>query len=190
MRLAGVAVALLVAGLASHSLADGEPPQGITYATLVRVDGVGPIKIGMSVKEAEAAVGDKMVVSSLFNEPSCSTYYLEASPRGLRFMTSDGIIVRIDVFGFKRPELGFVAFKTPEGVGLGTLEADVLAAYKDAKVVVKPHFYTYPDNHYIIVTMSDPAQQDLRILFETSNGKISTYRVGRLPEVEYVEGCA
>ena len=42
-------------------------------------------------------------------------------------------------------------------------------------------------NHYL--KPSDPALP-YRLVFETDGERVTRYRAGRLPEVEWVEGCA
>ena len=52
-------------------------------------------------------------------------------------------------------------------------------------VATTPHKYV-AGGHYLTVTGSDPAN---RIVFETDGSKVTTFRSGRTPEVENVEGC-
>jgi hypothetical protein len=50
-------------------------------------------------------------------------------------------------------------------------------------VVESPHKYT--DGHYLTLA-PDGAH---RLVFETDGGHVTRYRGGRMPEVEWVEGC-
>lgn len=34
------------------------------------------------------------------------------------------------------------------------------------------------------------ADQNYRVIFETHEGKVTAYRAGQLPEVNYIEGCS
>jgi hypothetical protein len=53
---------------------------------------------------------------------------------------------------------------------------------------VQPHEYV-PGGNYLRVT--DPAIADGAIVFETDEaGRVTRWRVGRAPQVDYVEGCA
>ena len=45
--------------------------------------------------------------------------------------------------------------------------------------------------HYLTFVPDDPADADLRLIFETdASSKVTQFRAGRLPEVAYVEGCS
>lgn len=43
---------------------------------------------------------------------------------------------------------------------------------------------------YLIATPAASADAGFRIVFETDGASVLKYRAGRLPEVEWVEGCA
>jgi hypothetical protein len=72
---------------------------------------------------------------------------------------------------------------TESGIDVGATEARVREAY-GSRLSTSPHKYV--DGHYLTIT-TDPAH---RIIFETDGERVTRYRVGRLPEVEWVEGCA
>jgi hypothetical protein len=40
------------------------------------------------------------------------------------------------------------------------------------------------------VTPSAAADKQFRIVFETARGRVTRYRAGLMPSVEYVEGCS
>jgi hypothetical protein len=75
---------------------------------------------------------------------------------------------------------------TAEGIRVGASEADVMAAY-GSRVAVQPHKYTGPRGHYLIV--GDPADTTRRLVFETDGSRVTTFRAGRRPAVDFVEGC-
>ena len=77
--------------------------------------------------------------------------------------------------------------KTAEGAGIGDAESDVVTLYQ-GRVEVQPHKYTGPQGHYVVVT--PPGDSLHRIIFETDGQKVLRYRAGRVPAVQYVEGCA
>jgi hypothetical protein len=54
---------------------------------------------------------------------------------------------------------------------------------------VLPHKYT--DGHYLIVPLGTGPDSLSRLVFETDEkGRVSTFRAGLYPQVEWVEGCA
>ncbi len=94
-------------------------------------------------------------------------------------MTESDTLVRIDVRDSTAA--------TREGARVGDSEARIKSLYGSA-VRVEPHKYTGPMGHYLIVT---PAGDTTRlIVFETDGQRVTTFRVGKRPQVEYVEGCS
>ena len=167
----------------------------------ITFSGIGPVQVGMTLAEAEAAAGIDLVLTSYSDvtgqEGSCVYARSEEGPPELAFMMIDDRIARVDINAFAYQDLGGEVpivdvadesqIKTPEGIGLGTVESEVIAAYPDAEVT--PHEYT--DGNY--VTITDPNQPDHRIVFETAvnqGNRVMHIRSGRLPEVGWIEGCS
>lgn len=93
-------------------------------------------------------------------------------------MIVDGRVVRIEV------KDSLVA--TDRGARVGDGEARIDSLYR-GMVTVEPHKYT--DGHYLVVTPA-AADSGLRLIFETDGSRVTEFRVGRLPEVAWVEGCS
>ena len=127
----------------------------------------------MSRAEAEAALA--MTFESTSDASECIQMSSPGAPEGVVFMQIDGRIVRVDV---TRPGV-----LTEAGVGLAATETQVSAAY-DGRVTTSSHKYT--DGHYLTI----PADAGHRIVVETDGERVTRYRIGRLPEVEWVEGCS
>ena len=88
----------------------------VTTATPVRVDGVGPIKVGMTVADAEKAAGTKITVHN--NEDlqgECVIADVAGWPKDVSVMLIKGTIARFDV------QQGVM--KTAEGAGIGSSES-------------------------------------------------------------------
>ena len=51
-----------------------------------------------------------------------------------------------------------------------------------------PHKYL-PGGEYLTVRSASPADSLRRMVFETENGRVTHFRAGRVPEVEWVERC-
>lgn len=169
---AALTVALVVA-----ACSNGGGP--VTTATPVRIDGVGPLKVGMTVADAEKAAGAKFTVQN--NEDlqgECVIADIAGWPKDVSIMLIKGAIARFDV------QQGVM--KTAEGAGLGSTEDEVKKLYANAKVDVLPHKYT--DGHYLEITMLGVS--GMQYVFETDGSKVTAFRSGRVPEVGFIEGCS
>ena len=76
---------------------------------------------------------------------------------------------------------------TGEGAKIGD-SADRLRDLYPGQVTASPHKYTA--GQYLTIVPPSPADSEFRLVFETENGRVTQYRSGRLPSVEYVEGCS
>lgn len=137
-------------------------------------DGIGPVKIGMTVEEVRSMIGP--IEDDNTKDQSCYFITPLRGPRGITFMIIDNRVARVDVIE-NSPIL------TDRGIGIGVSEAQIKKAYGE-NVEIGPHFYT--DGHYVRV--SAPESKRL-MLFETENGLIDTYRAGESYAVNFVEGC-
>lgn len=143
----------------------------------VEVTGYGPIRIGMSIDEAVEALDGAVDVPEELG--GCDYIFPRGWPEGISVMVVDGRVVRIDV------SQGQVL--TAEGAGIGTTEQEIVEIYP-GQVEVRPHKYT--DGNYLVVRPAGPLGAEHRIVFETDGSVVERYRVGVLPAVEWVEGCA
>jgi hypothetical protein len=131
---------------------------------------------GMTVEEARAALGAEL------SEPAdsqCGYITSPAGPPGVRFMVVDGRVVRVEVRD--------TTVATDAGARVGDVEERVESLYR-GRVRVTPQKYT--QGHYLTVTPAAPADSQFRLVFETDSGKVTSYRAGLLPMVEWVEGCS
>jgi hypothetical protein len=141
----------------------------------VTESGIGPLRAGMTVAEAGFAVGAQL--PSTAASPQCAMVRVPNSPGELWAMVVSDTVVRFDV---RDPII-----ETAAGARVGDPEDRVGELYP-GRVRVGPHKYTA--GRYLVV----PAEGDTtqRIVFETDSlGIVTTYRAGRYPEVEWVEGC-
>ncbi|WP_411282068.1 hypothetical protein [Gemmatimonas sp.] len=140
--------------------------------------GIGPVRVGMTLAEVAGATsaGIRLVGT---DSTECSYLSWRDGPPGVLIMAEGGRVVRIDV---QNP-----AITTSEGIKIGSTEAEVQQRYT-GRVEVQPHKYT--DGHYLVVTPRRPTDSNLRIVFETDGQKVETFRGGRVPQVQYVEGCS
>lgn len=151
-------------------------------AWVARADGVGPLRVGMSADEAWRAAG---MTGAMPAPPA------DASPGACRYLPDDDLPQRVRVMlvgdSVVRVDVPDSSIATDAGARVGDAEASVLAMY-DGRVQVQPHKYDGPGAHYLVVTPASDARH--RLIFETDGARVTTYRVGRLPEVAWVEGCS
>ena len=142
---------------------------------VVRADGVGPIRIGMTLEQLNKALEEKFTGPERKNEADCY-YESMTKPPKLLLMMLEGRLARIEV---KEPGV-----KTASGIQVGDSEAKAQKAY-GARLKIEPH--KYADNgRYLTVKTSDGRRG---IRFETENGKITMYYAGRYDAIQFVEGC-
>lgn len=143
---------------------------------LARPDGVGPLRVGMTAREALAAAG----AGGTDTNPDTACHFLDVAkmPKRLYVMVESGIVTRIDVRD--------TSVATAEGARLLSPQDSVLAMYA-GRVQVQPHKYTRGWS-YLVVT--PPGDSLHRIVFEADGSRVTSFRVGREPSVEYVEGCS
>ena len=144
---------------------------------VARPDGVGPVRIGITVARARTALGESGTTVDT-TDASCTYIRPAALPPGVGLMVENDTVVRVDI------DSGTVA--TEAGARVGDTEQHVLSLYQ-GQVRVLPHKYTGPTGHYLVVT--PPGDSVHLIIFETDGAHVTTFRVGRRPAVEYVERC-
>ena len=121
-----------------------------------------------------------MIIDDPLDDPSCVYGRFAKGNEGIAFMVADGKIARVDIMDQAKN-------KTAGGAAIGWSEDQVKKLYGKAVKVTK---HAYVEGRYLTVKSADPKQSKLRYVFETEHGKVTQFRPGREPEVEYVEGCA
>lgn len=142
----------------------------------VTENGWGPIRANMRVADARAALGGELP------EPAnreCDHVKPPRGPRGVLIMTVAGQVARVEVSD--------TTVATAAGARVGDTEARINALYP-GRVQTGPHKYV--DGHYLVVRRGAGADSIHRLVFETDGQRVTRYRGGRLPEVEWVEGCS
>jgi hypothetical protein len=163
--------------LSCSSIAVAAPRLSSTSKT--QTDGIGEVRVGMTVKQAVKAAGVNLVPS--YNESNYECRYVQpqSGPKNIGMMVSKDRIVRIDIYKGS-------SIKTLKGAGIGDSEAKIKSLYP-RRIEMSPHKYT--KGHYLTFVPADRADQH-RIVFETDGRRVLQYRVGKLPDVEYIEGCS
>jgi hypothetical protein len=157
--------------------APASPSASASYT--VTEHGIGPLHAGMTFTEADAALGGALLVPVGVDTTGCDYLVWDGGPSGVHVMFDQHRIGRVDI--------DTAGIATAAGARVGDDEARIKKLYP-GQVTVTPH--KYEDGHYLTVTPSAPADKRFRIIFETAGGRVTRYRAGITPSVEYVEGCS
>ena len=156
-------------------------PKPISESSQVSIRGIAPIMVGMTVSEAMRASGQKLInQGESGGGPSCR-YYKIKELKGIAFMVTNGRIARVDVTDNSK-------ITTLSGAKIGDSESKIKSLYPN-QIKVEAHEYD-PKGHYLIFVPKDSQDKNYRIIFETDGKKVTRWRSGKLPEVQFIEGCA
>lgn len=135
-------------------------------------EGYGAIRFGMTLEQAQQAVGSKATLPQPF-DPACSMVRFALLPK-LRFMVENNVVTRADA------EPGI---ENALGVPFGATLAQIRASHPEAQVT--PHKYD-ESGHYITFPGADGRAA---LILEETGGKVMKMRAGLQPAVGYVETC-
>lgn len=145
-------------------------------ASPARLDGYGPLRLGMP--EAQLRSAWDGALSGAAAEPDACHYLTPSSAQGSpapAFMVEAGRFVRYDVRG-----------TDPVAPGGGRVGMDVASLRERyaGRIEAQPHKYL-PGAQVLRVAGDGAA-----LVFETdAASKVARWRVGLVPQVDYVEGC-
>ena len=139
---------------------------------LLHAEGIGAIRFGMTLSQAEQVLGHKAALPTPF-DPACSMVRFPTLP-GLRFMVENDSVTRADA-------------ETGVGNVLGVAVGDTLAQVRDKHPEAELGTHKYDKNgHYLTFPSADGRAA---IILEASGGKVTKVRAGLQPAVAYVETC-
>ena len=149
--------------------------------------GLQPVKIGMSVPEAEAALGYKLKpldTSDLVSTEACwLTERGDGTQHALTYMVRNSKITRIDVW----EEDGQPStVHSRAGLRIGSTESDVVGAHGKA-LEISEHPHLGEEGRYLLLPASDKRHG---LLFEIVRGKVVNLRSGELESIRLTETCA
>ena len=139
---------------------------------MLSASGVGAVRFGMTLAQAEQASAGKALLPESF-DPACSMVRVPALPR-LRFMVEQGIVTRADADA---------GVENAVGVAVGDTLASIRARHPEARLTA--HKYD-TNGHYLSFPSADGRAA---IILEESGGKVIKVRAGLQPAVAYVETC-
>lgn len=161
------------------TLLEGYPE--LSEESKVAVDGIGPIGVGMTLKEASAAAGLDLVDAGTTDSSECFYYEPESGPDGLAFMVINNRIARVDI---NNPRI-----TTISGAKIGDASDRIEGLY--AGLIETSDRKDVSEGKYLTLVPKLPQNQNYRLIFETdASDKVTSFRAGKLPEIEYVEGCS
>jgi hypothetical protein len=188
-RVMRIAAPLFVVGIAALLAINLRSKQQV-----LTFDGLGPVRIGMTVPEAETALGAKLApldkTNGIDTEGCWTTGRADNTDRGISYMIWDGKIVRIYIFLSQRegePDV-IPSVSTENGVRLTTSVEDVKKAYgKD--LIIDFHSQGDPGNYDFLYMTAFSADKRHGQYFETWNNKLVSFG-SATPEALYLqEGC-
>lgn len=168
----------IVRDTARPGIAPGPAAGSGSTELVVRPNALGPLRVGMTRADARRALGLAPGKAASRDEP-CVYLPADSAKFPAFVMVEHDTLVRFDVRDS--------TLRTEAGARIGDTEAKVLELYR-GRVTVEPHKYTGPEGHYLVV--ATPGDSTLRIVFETDGRKVTTFRAGRRPQVDYIEGCS
>lgn len=145
---------------------------------VIRQDGVGPAKVGMTLSQLNGELGEKFTKPSQNGEEGeggDACFYVNPSKYPhVSFMIEDGRFVRIDVDA--------PGIRTTGGIQVGDPEAKAERIY-GSKLKVEPGQY----GGLYLTARSPDGRYGIRV--EADKAKITAYYAGQFKAVQYVEGC-
>ena len=176
------------AGSAGDTVASAQPaspsvdsavapaPSDSTSPWTVTPSGLGPIRVGMTATDLQRVGGDSKLPAK---GAECAYVRPASVPPGVSIMLARGEVARVDVDS--------AGVLSDAGVAVGDSTLRVTQAYV-GRVTVTPHKYVQ-GGQYLTVRSPSPQDSLLRIVFEAEGGRVTRFRSGRVPEVEWVERC-
>lgn len=160
------------------TIAVGEPhPSAPAPAGEARLDGYGPLRFGMTADEARKAWTGGLQGDEI-RADNCAWLHAAGTAAGPFLMFEQGRFVRYDLRG---------ANATAPGGGRVGMTAEEIRRLYDGRVTESPHHYVEGGRY---LRIADPASTTRALLFEVdAAGRVTQWRVGQAPQVDYVEGC-
>ena len=151
--------------------------------------GYGPLKIGMTQAEVDAAVGPPPANAAEAEPSECRYYHPPRAPEGLLVMVENGVLTRLTATKDS-------TVKTEDGVGVGADGEQLKARYGAATVT--PHKYQGAPSAYVTLWPGRPQLQGAYVTDPTArglafeigdDGKVAFIHAGG-PSIQNVEGCS
>ncbi|AYG95911.1 hypothetical protein D8I30_12555 [Brevundimonas naejangsanensis] len=165
---------------------ESAPGVPVSAADKLTAQGFGPLKIGMSRAEVEAAMGPDSRPDAVGgpDPAACTLFHPRDAPAGVMAMVEGGVLTSV----WLDPP---AAAETNRALNIGDAAAEVRRVYGD-QVQAMPHKYEAAPAEYLFVwTTPDhagPAARGLK--YEIGRDGRVVRIAGGGPSIQYVEGCA
>ena len=166
------AIAFSILVVAVVACLPASPATALPRQARITTAGLGAIKIGMTERQVERAGQRRITLRGGAGDGSCRTATFGDKIHGL--FTGDRLA---------RIYVGSRRYATRSGIRVGATEADVYKTYP-GDIVARQHEYD-PAGHYLEIR-----DGNRKVVFETDGRRVEQISTGRLPEIDYVEGCA
>jgi len=165
-------------------------PADAASAIVLTPLGYGPLKIGMTQAEVDAAFGPPPANAAEAAPLECRYYHPPRAPEGLLVMVENGVLTRLTATKDS-------TVKTEDGVGIGDDGEQVKIRY-GATATVTPHKYQGAPSAYVTIWPGKPHLQGAYVTEPTArglvyeigdDGKVAFIHAGG-PSIQNVEGCS
>lgn len=150
----------------------------LSSASRLRIDGLGPVDVGMTVAQARAVAGVEL---SLKHEPYCDVLTAPRGPAGVSLIVTTPANGRIELIIVKDGPIA-----TLSGIRVGSTEAQVVAAYPGRLRSVNSSLPV----RRLIYQAVDPALANRVLVFVIDAGRVATMYTGLRDQAEADEICA
>jgi len=156
-------------------------PEKLTTQSRLSINGIGSVKINMTVAEASGVAGTPIVPFKPNPNRVCDYYKPANGPEGVTFMVSSGRIATVEIETNK--------IVTDYGAKIDDSESLVKSLYPAGQIQTARLANSEKGKSWT-VQPSSFAEKNLRLVFVSTNGKTVTRMIaGKVPEVNYIEGC-
>jgi hypothetical protein len=145
--------------------------------SVVRFDGIGAVRLGMSLRELNSALRTSYTRPTDPDEKSCS-YFGVPGQSGISLMLLNGRVARVDIDN--------AITRTVKGIQNGDSESRAVQVY-GKRLKVEPNHYIPESGHYLTLQSSN---RKFGIRFESDDGKITRYYAGTAEAIAFIEGCS
>lgn len=153
----------------------GEPEFDSTSS--VSTVGIDVVAFGMTVAQAESALGGTLVPVTADIAGECYLVRPGGGPAGIELAVTAGTIERVDI---TNPDI-----TTRSGAGVGMLEDELFALFGE-RLTSAPRA---GGGNTIVFTPADEGDAAFRVIFETDGSAVTSFRSGRVPWIEPIVPC-
>ncbi len=139
--------------------------------------GIDAVTFGMTLARAESAVAGSFVAVDVANQ-ECYLVRPAGGPNGVLLTVTAGTVERVDI---TNPDI-----TTRSGAGVGMSEDGLYSLFGDNLTTESSD----TGGNRVVFTPSDAADAEFRVIFETDGSVVTSFRSGRLPQVDSTTPCS